>query len=220
MSEHYAEQDTGIPTNSGRMVKVLDYTYDQALAGLPGFKSVEEMADSYKAHASDLEGAAKTLIRYQVAKASTTGFVTGLGGLITLPVAVPASLSSVLYIQLRMVASIAHMNGYDVHNDQVKTACYVCLAGNSAEGILKSSGVLIGQKLTEQAIKRFSYETIKKINKAVGFRLITKFGHTGAINLGKGIPIVGGVVGGGIDGTMIYTTGRVAKRLFIHQELP
>ena len=60
-----------------------------------------------------------------------------------------------------------------------------------------------------------SFEVIKKINKAVGFRLLTKFGQTGAINLGKGIPLVGGVVGGAFDGTTTYGIGSVAKNIFI-----
>ena len=30
------------------------------------------------------------------------------------------------------------------------------------------------------------------MNKAVGFRLLTKFGQTGLVNLGKAIPLVGG----------------------------
>jgi uncharacterized protein (DUF697 family) len=81
--------------------------------------------------------------------------------------------------------------------------------------ILKGAGLTIGKKLTEQAIKRLSYEAIKRINRAVGFRMITKFGQTGAINLGKGIPLVGGVIGGAFDGTTTYAIGRVAKNLFV-----
>ena len=35
-------------------------------------------------------------ISWQVAKCGTSGFLTGLGGLITLPVAIPANIASVL----------------------------------------------------------------------------------------------------------------------------
>ena len=38
-----------------------------------------------------------------------------------------------------------------------------------------------------------------KINQKVGFRLLTKFGEKGAVNLVKMLPLVGGVIGGGID---------------------
>jgi hypothetical protein len=114
-----------------------------------------------------------------------------------------------------MVAAIAHMGGHDVRSDRVRTVCYACLCGNAAMDILKGAGLTVGKKLTEQAIKRLSYEAIKKINRAVGFRMVTKFGQTGALNLGKGIPLIGGVIGGTFDGTTTYTIGRVAKNLFV-----
>ena len=45
--------------------------------------------------------------------------------------------------------------------------------------------------------------------------MLTKFGQTGAINLGKAVPLVGGVIGGAFDGTTTYAIGRVAKRVFV-----
>ena len=51
------------------------------------------------------------IVNYQVAKCTTSGFVTGLGGLITLPVAIPANVSSVMYVQMRMIACLAYMGG-------------------------------------------------------------------------------------------------------------
>ena len=46
--------------------------------------------------AVSIEEAAKALIRGQLAKCSTSGFLAGLGGLITLPVAIPANISRCL----------------------------------------------------------------------------------------------------------------------------
>nr|WP_214872896.1 EcsC family protein [Exiguobacterium sp. s140] len=77
------------------------------------------------------------LITTQLAKCGTSGFLTGSGGLITLPVAVPANISSVLFIQMRMIASIAIMRGYDVKDDQVRTFVYASLTGKAATDILK-----------------------------------------------------------------------------------
>lgn len=114
--------------------------------------------------------------------------MTGSGGLITLPVAVPANISSVLFIQMRMIASIAIMRGYDVKDDQVRTFFYASLTGKAATDILKQAGVQVGQKLAVNMIKKLPFEVIKKINKAVGFRLMTKFGQ---INMGKMVPLVG-----------------------------
>ena len=52
-------------------------------------------------------------------------------------------------------------------------------------------------------------------NKKVGFRLVTKFGQKGIINLGKLVPIVGGVIGGTVDTVGTLTVGKTAKKLFI-----
>lgn len=203
--------------------RALDLAYDKAVEGVPGvpgMESAEGLAEDYLNDAGSLEDKIDTLVRYQVLKASTSGFVTGLGGLLTLPVAIPANLASVMYLQLQMVAAIAHMGGYDVRNDRVKSVCYACLCGNAATDILKGAGITIGRKVTERAIKQMSYEVIKKINQRVGFRMVTKFGQTGAINLGKAVPLVGGLIGGAFDGTTTYAIGRVAKGIFVTGENP
>lgn len=204
--------------DSTTFTKALDVAYDKAvdgISGVPGLEAAEDLAKDYLNDDGSLEDQIDTLIRYQVLKASTSGFVTGMGGVLTLPVTIPANLVSVMYIQLQTVAAIAYMGGHDLHSDKVKTVCYTCLCGNAATDVLKGAGITVGKKLTEKAIQQLSFEVIKKINQAVGFRLLTKFGQTGVVNLGKGIPLVGGVVGGAFDGTTTYGIGRIAKTIFI-----
>lgn len=201
------------------MATALDWAYEAALNGLPGMGTAEELALDYKKSDESATEQANSLIRWQIAKCATSGFMTGVGGLITLPVAIPANITSVLYVQTRMVAAIAVLGGYDVRSDQVKTFVYACLCGSSAAEVLKSAGVKIGTKITEQIIKSVSGEIIKNINKAVGFRLITKFGSTGVINLGKAIPLVGGVISGTLDGVSTNTIGNIARDLFVDGEI-
>jgi uncharacterized protein (DUF697 family) len=141
-----------------------------------------------------------------------------LGGLITLPIAIPANIASVIYVQLRMIAAIAHIGGYDVSADQVKTLAYMCLCGSGAIDIAKDVGIQIGTKLTQAAIKRISGETIKAINQKVGFRLATKFGEKGVVNLGKAVPIIGGLIGGTVDSVSTNTIGNIARNAFINEE--
>lgn len=76
-----------------------------------------------------------------------------------------------------MIVVIAHMGGYPVHDDRVKSLVYICLCGNAAKDILKGAGRKIGTKFIKQAIKSISGKVIKQINKTVGFRLVTKFGE-------------------------------------------
>ena len=50
----------------------------------------------------------------------------------------------------------------------------------------------------------------------MGFRLFTKFGKTGVVNLHKMIPVLGGVVGGSVDALSTYSIAKAAKALFLN----
>jgi hypothetical protein len=198
-----------------RIQQALDWAYGTAINGVPGLGTAVELAEDYMKDDGTPADKANALIRWQIAKCATSGFVTGLGGLITLPVAVPANITSVLYVQIRMVAAIAHIGGYDIRDDRVKSLVYAALCGSAAVEVLKNVGVKIGVKLTEKMIQNISREVILKINQAVGFRLVTKFGTTGVINLGKAVPIVGGIIGGTMDGLSTNTIGNISNNIFI-----
>lgn len=86
--------------------------------------------------------------------------------------------------------------------------------GTSAIDILKDAGINVGSKLTQQAIGAISGATLLRINRAVGFRLLTKAGTTGAVNFSKIIPFIGGAIGGSIDGAATKVIGTAAKHMF------
>ena len=197
------------------MMNLLDVCYDKALQGvLPGEKSIEELAEDYLAKTNSREKAIDKLIGYQTVLCGTNGFITGLGGLLVLPVAIPANVAGVIYVQLRMIAAIAHINGYDIYSDQVRTIAYACLTGSSAANILKNVGIKISEKMAVNALKKVPGAILIKINQQVGFRLVTKFGQKGLVNFGKMIPLVGGVAGGVFDTGMTLTIGNIAKKVF------
>ncbi len=56
------------------------------------------------------------------------------------------------------------------------------------------------------------------LNKRVGFRLMTKFGEKGVVNLARLVPLAGGVVGATFDGTACYLVGQAADRHFRLQQ--
>jgi uncharacterized protein (DUF697 family) len=200
------------------IMKALDWSYDKAVnGGIPGMDTAIELAENYSSKSGTLIENANSLIRWQNTKSATSGFLSGLGGIIVMPVAIPANITSVILVQMRMVAAIAHMSGHDLKSDEVRTFVYACLAGNGAKDILKNSGIQIGKKLAISGIKKIPGEVIKKINQAVGFRLLTKFGEKGVINLGKMVPIAGGLIGGTVDAFSTNTIGNVARKLFIEE---
>ena len=204
--------------NHSTVMRVLDWAYEKAISGMPGLDSAPQLASSFMDKEGTLRDKANSLIRWQNAKAGTSGFVTGIGGLMTLPVAIPANLASVLYIQIRMIAAIAHMGGYDLREEKVKTLVYMCLVGNFAKDILQETGIRLGTKFTAMAIERISEKSLLLINQRVGFRLLTTSSTKGMINLGKAVPLVGGIIGGSIDVAATNTIGNMARNTFLPKE--
>jgi len=201
--------------NEGIIMKTLDYCYEKAINGVAGMDSASELADSYMRNGGSRYVMVNSLIRWQNSKAGTSGFLMGLPGLIAMPATIPANLASVMYVQIRMIAAIAHIGGCDLKDDKVKTLVYVCMAGNGAKDILKDIGIVLGKKIATNVIKGISGKTITKINQVIGFKLLTKFGEKGVINLGKTIPLLGGIVGGTFDIVTTNVIGNIARDTFI-----
>ncbi|UNU72867.1 EcsC family protein [Moraxella nasovis] len=198
------------------MQEVLEWSYDKAVNGVASMGSAKELGDDYLKQSGSLEDRINALIRWQNTKAGGAGFLSGMGGMITLPVALPMNIVSTLYVQIRMVAAIAHMAGFDIHHDKVKTLVFICLLGQGVTEFIKDTSVTLATKTAQNYIaKNITTESLKQINKAVGFRLVTKAGEKGVINLTKMVPIIGGVVSGGLDVFTTNLVGNTARDTFL-----
>ena len=197
------------------IMSLLDSCYEKCLNGVPYVSpSVEEFAKDYLEKHHTPQQACKAMINNQIIKCTTSGFITGFGGIVTMPVTLPANIGSVLYVQMRMIACTAYMAGYELESDQTQTFVYVCLAGVAVNELIKQAGIKFGVKFANGLIKKIPGKVLTKINQKVGFRFITKFGGKGIINLGKLVPGVGAVVGGGLDLVETKTIGNRAYKWF------
>lgn len=182
------------------MMRFLDEAYKKVLDGIPRVSPpVKTLAEDYLKKYKTKEAACKSMMKNQIIKCTTSGAIAGFGGLITLPVTLPANIANVLYVQMRMIACTAYMAGYELNSDQTQTFVYACLAGVAVNQLVKKVGIKIGEKVFGNLIDKIPGKVLIAINKKVGMRLITKYGTKGAINLGKLIPGVGAAVGGGLD---------------------
>lgn len=197
------------------LMPALNHIYDTVVDGSVMMTGPEVMAAQYLSANGSPEAAARSLVNWQSGKAGAAGFVTGLGGLITLPVAIPANLAATLTLQIQMIAAIAHMGGHDVRSEKVRTLVFIALTGNAAADILKDIGIRIGAQMTKRLLNQISGRTLTAINRRVGIRLLAKTGASGLVNLGKIVPLIGGVIGGGIDIATTQTIGATAIRMFI-----
>jgi len=192
--------------------KLVDYGID----GVGPLSSADSLGNEYLNDTSycDNDARVDSLIKWESSKNFTSGLLTGLGGIITLPAAVPAALGASWIVQARMCGTIAKIYGHEIEDDRVRTLALLSLIGDAGKEILKEAGVKIGQKLTISAINRIPGRVLIEINKRVGFRLLTKAGEKGVVNLIKFVPVAGGLVSGSIDGVTCYSIGKTAKSIF------
>ena len=66
------------------------------------------MANDYLKKYKTKEEACKAMIRNQIAKCAASGFFTGFGGFFTMPVTLPANITSVIYVQIPMIACTSY----------------------------------------------------------------------------------------------------------------
>lgn len=195
--------------------KLINWILDAGIKGLGVLPPASQVAaNHFNECERDVEKAIDSVIGWRTAHAAGTGFVTGLGGLATLPLAIPASLASSYALGANTIGAIADLRGHDTGSDTVRTLILLALIGETAGDILKQSGIAVGNQIGKQLIQQVPGKVLIEINKKVGFRLITKAGEKGAINLMKLVPIAGGVVGAAFDATFIQTCGRTAKSFF------
>lgn len=204
-----------------QMQEILSTLYIKSIDGIPKVSlPVDDLVEDYLSKNENVEQAVKSLINNSTVKCGTSGFLTSFGGFATMIATLPANITSVMYVQLRMCCAIAKMGGYDIHSDQVQTLIYACLTGSAATEILKSSGIKFANKFGVAMVDKIPGKALTAINRKVGFRFMTKFGETGIINLGKVVPVVGGFVGGGIDVASTRIIGKNAYNIFVKGEMP
>jgi hypothetical protein len=203
-------------TANSKALSLVTWLSDRAVQGLGPLIAADSLAAIYLADRrfSDDSERVKALIRRESVKNFSTGFVTGLGGLALMPAAVPASLGAGWIVQARLAAAIAAIHGYEVREDRVLTLVALSLIGNAAKDELKRIGIRLGQQLAVHAIRQIPSRVLVEINKAVGFRLLSRTGNAGMFRLAGLGSVAGGLVGGAVDGMACRTVGRVADSIF------
>ena len=214
-TEEVSEEE--VEEKGSKMLQVMDWAFEKANGNIPGFGTSQEMAQEYLQKYGTVNLAIDKLINWQITQAATTGFVTGLGGLATLPFTLPANIAGVMAIQLRMIGAIAELGGFHENTEEKKTGMYLCLLGSQAGNVLSKTASQFAVKFAVASLKKLPGTLLTKINQRVGFRLLTKFGEKGLVNLHKVIPILGGVVGGAIDALSTYAIAQAAKALFLDE---
>jgi hypothetical protein len=154
---------------------------------------------------------AKKIIYRKSIKNGLIGAVTGLGGLITLPVSIPTDLIWSWRVQASMAFSIAYVYGHTKDTTDIKTDLYLILAGDSVKEALKRLGIEVSKNITKKAVQKFiTRDIMVKIWKVIGQKIITKAGEKSLTSFMKMVPLVGAPVGFAFDWVSTQAVGKFA----------
>lgn len=195
--------------------KLIGQLISFGLDGAGPLPSAKSVADKALANRGSVNAAIDSIVSNHLKLSAAGGFATGVGGFVTMPVALPANVIEFYVLATRMVGAIAAVRGHDISNQRVRTAILLTLTGSQAEDVLKKAGVANpGGVLASAALTRLPAAALMMVNKAVGFRLIRSLGEKALAKLGKGVPVAGGVIGAGLDAYMMKKIADQAKKEF------
>jgi hypothetical protein len=194
---------------------------DKAIDGVGPLRSAAASADSKLVDAGgDVETAISRLIRLHATLAGAQGFVTNLGGVAALAVALPANVAGVTLVQCHLIAGIAHLRGYDLNDPRVRNAILVCMLGeDSAQGLVKKS-TIPASPLGIATAAAHDPTLDEHISRELTTDLIARTAGRRAVTLiGRRVPLLGGFVGGGSDALMTWQLGRYATKELVDRNL-
>lgn len=158
---------------------------------------------------------AKKVMNRKSVKNGLVGAVTGLGGIVTLPVSIPADLVCSWRIQASMAFSIAYIYGHTKDTTDLKTDLYLILAGDSAKEALKRFGIEVSKSVTKKAVNKYiTRDIMVKIWKVVGRKIITKASEKSLTSFMKLVPLVGAPVGFAFDWGATRAVGGLAIKYY------
>ena len=207
---------TQTPVVAGGLLRsIVDFAID-GNSSFPGAKAAAAKALEAK---TDREQAIDSLVVQHVGVASAQGFVTSVGGLLTLPVGLPANIAGMATLSVRMIAGIAHLRGYDVDDPRVRTAITLLLLGEDEVRKLVAKGSLPTRPLAIATAPMFDSALDRLVSEKVMGSMAGRLGgkHL-AVVIVRRIPLIGGGVGAAVDGLLTFGLAAYTKREFVARQ--
>jgi uncharacterized protein (DUF697 family) len=161
----------------------------------------------------DVDSAVKELIENHAGMAAAQGFVTNIGGLVTMAATIPVNISGLAVLQLRMVAGIAHLRGYDLDDGRVRNAVLLCTLGDDSVKKLVKEKKVPGSPMVLATAPAYDAGIDSVIAGEVTSALVNRVvGKRAASAVVRRVPVAGGVWGAGSDGYATWQIGKYAAR--------
>lgn len=211
-------RDPAAADSDGAVNRLIQKILATGLDGVGPYASAVKVAESARKSANgDVDKAIDKVVSSHFRTGAAGGFITSLGGFVTLPVALSVNVFEFYVQATRMVGAIATLRGYDVSQPDIRTAVLLTLVGQDSQKVLKDAGVPVGAlggRVTALALRGLPRSALMVINKAVGFRVLRTVGTKSLSRLGRLVPVAGGVLGGALDGWLMKRIGKAAQKEF------
>lgn len=190
---------------------------DKAIVGVGPLPGAAAAADKQLAeNDGDRERGTHDVIENHVRYAGVQGFLTNIGGLVTMALTVPTNITGLALIQCRMAAGIVHLRGYDLDDPRTRAAVLTCLLGEDRIKKLVKDRSLPGTPMEIASAQVFDSTLNATLANEVAAELISRAaGKRLATTVGRRVPVVGGVVGAGTDAYVTWKIGRYVDREFL-----
>ena len=201
----------------GALERVVTIIRDIGLDGKLTYASAAEIAR----HAQRGRGrrrpevAVRRLVRRHRWGVTAGGFVTGLGGFITLPILLPTNVVEFYVQATRMVGAIAVVRGYDIEDEEIRVRVLASLLGEESGEVLKNVGLgPITGAAARSVATQLPAGPQSQVASAIGGRLLRRFGLRSVRLFGKAIPGLGAVLGALMDRSQLGRIAKAARKSF------
>jgi hypothetical protein len=158
---------------------------------------------------------ARKIVHRKAFKNGLVGTATGVGGILTLPVTIPADLVASWKIQAFLCLSVAYTCGHTAETTDLKTDIYLIMAGDSAKEALKRLGIEVGKTVTRKAVEKYiTREVMVKMWSVIGRQIITKGGLKSPTSFTRLVPLIGAPIGFGFDWFATRAVGHCAIKCY------
>lgn len=156
------------------------------------------------------EEIARKAVKRGVRRVGWASFATGFGGAPLIAV----NITSVVALQAGVVLCVAEAYG-ELDSPDIRQDIALIIGGEGAVQALKTVGAEASKDFTKRWVqKNVTRETMKKVNKVVSRKILTKAGEKSMTSFMKLVPLVGAGVGYAVDRAYARALGERAIRYY------
>ncbi|HJE51913.1 MAG TPA: hypothetical protein K8V15_08045 [Tessaracoccus flavescens] len=208
-------QHNALVVAEGITADVFHELLDLAIEGKGKLPGAKQAAKELLGKRGDAEAAIQRMLQSHVAMAGGQGFATNWGGFLVSLAMIPANIAASTFLQARLVAGIAHLRGFELSDQRVRTAILMVMLGPGGNAELISKGVLPSSPLVVATAPVFDARLDGQVSRALLDRAMNQVtGKRLGVWVGKRIPFVGGGVGAAVDGWATHVIGQHALKEF------